>query len=210
MNPQTANLETPGAEHANAPSSIVREAPLRFWPSVCADALAHVPPESRPALRGGPAWLVFRILLKSPGVRCTVVYRVSHTLRATIPIIGVIASKFLFWFMRHWYGCAISGTARVGGGLVLPHPMGIVIGADVRIGERAWIFQNVTVGGAPHKKGMPAIGSDARLYAGAVIVGPIHIGDDVVVGANAVVAADVPDHSQVRAPRSDVSPRSSG
>ena len=88
----------------------------------------------------------------------------------------------------------------------MPHPQGIVIGADVGIGPRAWIFQNVTIGGAPGKYGMPKIGADVRIYAGAVLVGPVTIGDHVLIGANAVVTNDVPDHSAARAGATSILP----
>lgn len=178
-------------------AAILSDPPLPFWASVCADALAHVPPDQRAALRGGQAALLLKLLFTSAGLRCAMLYRLSHTLRARVPLLGTIASKILFWFGRHWYGVAIAGTARIGGGLILPHPQGIVVGGQARIGQRAWIFQNVTIGGAPGKNGMPTIGDDARLYTGAVIVGPIVLGNDVVVGANSVVTFDVPDRSRV-------------
>ncbi len=66
------------------------------------------------------------------------------------------------------------------------------------MGPRAWIFHNVTLGGAPDKVGMPYAGSDSRLFAGAVVVGPIRLGDGVFVGANTVVASDVPAGTMVR------------
>ena len=46
--------------------------------------------------------------------------------------------------------------------MILPHPQGIVIGAGVVVGPRAWIFQNVTIGGGPGKIGVPVIGADGR------------------------------------------------
>lgn len=114
----------------------------------------------------------------------------------------------LFWISRHWYGCSIAGTARIGGGLILPHPQNIVIGGQARIGDRAWIFHNVTIGGAPAKDGMATIGNDARLFAGAVIVGPVTIGDDVWVGANSVISKDIPSKMIARSDRPSVVPRS--
>jgi serine O-acetyltransferase len=165
--------------------------------SLHADALAHFPPEQHARL-GGPIAVVLRVLLTSSGFRCTLLYRLSHTARAWLPAIGTLASKLLFWIGRHWYGVSIAGSARIGGGLVLPHPQGIVIGMEVCIGNCAWIFQNVTIGGAPGKTGMPRIGTDARIYPGAVLFGPIAIGDHVTIGANSVVGMDVPDGGLVR------------
>lgn len=81
---------------------------------------------------------------------------------------------------------------------MLPHPQGIVIGGAAKIGSRCWIFQNVTIGGAPGKDGHPTIGNDCRIYTGAVITGPIYVGSGVMVGANSVVHRDVSDKSLVR------------
>ncbi|MDR1026925.1 MAG: hypothetical protein LBL46_00730 [Rickettsiales bacterium] len=86
-------------------------------------------------------------------------------------------------------------------GVVFPHPVGIVIGSRVEIGAGTWIWQNVTIGAKKHQLGLspdeeakryPTIGKNVMLYAGAVIVGPIHIGDGAAVGANSVVLGDVP------------------
>jgi serine O-acetyltransferase len=151
------------------------------------------------AFGGSVAGLIFRVLVTSAGFRCTILYRLSYALRHRVPLFGTPLSKVLFWISRHWYGCSIAGTARIAGGLVMPHPHGIVIGAGVSINERPWIYQNVTIGGAPHKIGLPSIGSDARIYPGAVIAGPVRIGNDVWIGANTVVQHDVPDATIVRA-----------
>lgn len=106
----------------------------------------------------------------------------------------------LCWLIRHGYGCTLSPKARIEGGLILPHPHGIVIGPDVVIGARAWVFHNVTIGGAPGKTGKPSIGREARIYPCAVISGPIELGDEVVIGANVVVTFDVADSATVHAP----------
>ncbi len=74
------------------------------------------------------------------------------------------------------------------------------------VGPRGWVFQNVTLGGAPGKVGMPRVGADARIYAGAVLTGPITLGDEVVVGANAAVHRDVPARTLVRCPSPEIRP----
>jgi serine O-acetyltransferase len=96
--------------------------------------------------------------------------------------------------------------ARLGGGLILPHPLGIVIGPGVEVGPRAWIFQHATLGGSPGRDGMPRVGPDARIWPGAVLAGPIEVGANVVIGANAVVTVDVPDRTLVRVPPPSFSP----
>lgn len=174
-------------------------APMNFWNSVYADALAHIPPDDRARIVRSAAGLVLRTLLSSSGFRCSLVYRVGHH-AGRLGFVGRGIASALNWFNRHWYGCSIASTARIEGGLILPHPHGIVIGAEACVGPRAWIFQNVTIGGIPGKAGMPKVGADARVYAGAVVVGPIVIGDRVQIGACAVVFRDVPGGASVRAP----------
>jgi serine O-acetyltransferase len=90
----------------------------------------------------------------------------------------------------------IDSPACIGERLDLPHGgFGVVIGPNVTIGDDAIIFHNVTIGHA--KPGQVMIGD--RLYAGtgSRILGPLRIGDDVTIGANAVVTFDVPDGATV-------------
>ena len=177
-----------------------------FWASVAADIRAHVPERSRPSTITG--WLpqAARVALASAGFRAVLNYRIAHTARTRLGVIGKPISKACFWFGRHWYGCSIASSACLHGGLVLPHPQGIVIGAESVVGPNSWIFQNVTLGGVSKTTGMPRIGSGARLFAGAVLVGPVIVGDDVVVGPNAVVTQSVPSGSLVRTSKPTIMP----
>ena len=84
----------------------------------------------------------------------------------------------------------------IGPGLVIPHPQGTVLGAR-SIGANATIFHQVTLGGSvadftftPSLR--PVIGDDVTISVGAKILGPVHLGDACVIGANAVVITDVP------------------
>jgi serine O-acetyltransferase len=167
------------------------------------DIIAHVHPDDRRCGRRRWAWIGLRVLLGSSGFHVTTLYRLAHVARHRLGPLGRVLAGAIFWLVRHGYGCSIATTARLHGGLILPHPQGIVIGPGVVVGPRSWIFQNVTLGGVPGKPGAPRVGADARLYAGAVLVGPITVGDAVMVGANAVVARDVPSRSAVYAPRAE-------
>lgn len=80
-------------------------------------------------------------------------------------------------------------TYDVGPGFFIQHGVATMIGAK-SIGENCWINQQVSV--AYTKKGAPTIGNNVRICAGAKIVGPITIGDNAVIGVNAVVMKDVP------------------
>jgi serine acetyltransferase len=172
--------------------------PVPFQPSLRADIVAHVPLNCREMPRPRWVWTTFKIAMRSSGFHAVLLYRLAHSARSNLGLMGRVLSGLCFWFCRHWYGCSLASSARLYGGLIMPHPQGIVIGPGVVVGPRSWIFQNVTLGGNPGKVGLPVIGSDVRIYAGAVITGPVTVGDNVVIGANGVVSADVGSRTMVR------------
>jgi serine O-acetyltransferase len=75
--------------------------------------------------------------------------------------------------------------------------MGVVLHKDVRIGEHVLICQHVTIGGRSHSLRVPVIEDECYLGPGSAILGPITIGAGSIVGANAVVLADVPPRTIV-------------
>ena len=87
-------------------------------------------------------------------------------------------------------GADIPIDARIGGGLLLPHPNGVVISPAATIGVNCLLFQQVTIGAT--EAGVPTLGDHVDVGAGAKIVGPVRIGDRARIGANAVVTRDVP------------------
>ena len=97
--------------------------------------------------------------------------------------------------LRHRFWSAVSGAdiplnCKIGGGLLIPHPNGVVIHPDAVIGPNCLLFQQVTVGYA--RGGVPTLGGHVDVGAGAKLIGPITIGDHAQIGANAVVTRDVP------------------
>jgi len=97
-------------------------------------------------------------------------------------------------------GIEISPDAELGPGLVLQHTLGTVVGKGVKAGRNLTLYQNVTLGakGDPRDRGnYPVIGDNVTVFPGAVVVGPIRIGNDVQIGANSVVIHDVPDGAVV-------------
>jgi serine O-acetyltransferase len=84
---------------------------------------------------------------------------------------------------------------------VFPHPVGIVIGKYVQIGEQCMVFQNVTIGAKTPEdsknKKYPKIGNNVVISSHAVIIGDITIGDNVVIGAATFVNKDIPDNAVV-------------
>lgn len=84
-------------------------------------------------------------------------------------------------------------TPRIGGGLFIQHGFSTFIAAE-SIGENCWINQQVTIGYKGNAR-PPIIGDDVTITCGAKVLGPITIGDRVVIGANAVVVKDLPSDS---------------
>ena len=95
------------------------------------------------------------------------------------------------------YGVYIGDNTIIEAGLRMQHPTSIVIGNHVKIGKRCTIFQNVTIGiDRIHSGGgYPTIGDDVIIYAGAKVIGPISIGNNSIIGANAVVTKSTPPNS---------------
>lgn len=79
----------------------------------------------------------------------------------------------------------------IGSGLYLQHAFSTIIAAK-SLGDDCWINQQVTIGYTDNGKA-PIIGDRVKIFAGAKVLGQIYIGNDVIIGANAVVTKDVPD-----------------
>jgi serine O-acetyltransferase len=91
-------------------------------------------------------------------------------------------------------GISISQRALIGGGLYINHFGSIFIGAAI-IGENCNLSHEVTIGvaGRGDNRGLPTVGNRVHISPGAKLIGKIEIGDDVAIGANAVVTKSVPD-----------------
>ncbi|MFV0194106.1 serine acetyltransferase [Empedobacter falsenii] len=91
------------------------------------------------------------------------------------------------------------GIKKLGmNGTKFPHPIGIVIGKGVNIGQNCVIYQNVTIGVKSREDRVyPSIGNNVIISANCVIIGNITIGNNVTIGASAVVLKDIPDNSIV-------------
>ncbi|MEM7675037.1 MAG: serine acetyltransferase [Myxococcota bacterium] len=88
-------------------------------------------------------------------------------------------------------GADIPLGTQLGGGLLLPHPQGVVIHGDAIIGANCLIMSQVTIG-VTRRGGPPVIGGAVDIGTGAKILGAIKIGDGAQIGANAVVLTDIP------------------
>ncbi len=123
------------------------------------------------------------------GLRATLVYRVSHALqRRRVPILP----QWLGRVNIALHGFDIVPAVRVGPRLYIPHPVGHAIMAH-QIGRDCTLVSCVTIGMRQDLQ-FPTIGDHVYVGAGARVLGAIRVGDNVKIGANAVVMCDVPDN----------------
>jgi serine O-acetyltransferase len=119
-------------------------------------------------------------------LRAMLLYRFGSWCRQKhIPLAGIIQRAIALF-----YGLEINISTHYGGGLYIAHPIGSVISAE-KIGENCTIISSVTIGMRNEWK-FPRIGNNVFIGTGARILGGIEIGDNAVIGANAVVIHDVP------------------
>ncbi|MGK6344050.1 serine O-acetyltransferase [Chryseobacterium sp. DT-3] len=97
------------------------------------------------------------------------------------------------------YGFQIPSTTEIGEGFYIGHWGTIVINEKAKIGKNCNITHNVTIGQANRGKlkGYPVIGDHVWIGAGAIIVGNINIGSNVLIAPNSFVNIDVPNNSLV-------------
>ncbi len=95
---------------------------------------------------------------------------------------------------RFLTGIEIHPGATIGRRFFIDHGMGVVIGETAEVGDDVLIYHGVTLGGRSMKrvKRHPTIGNNVTIGAGARILGPVHVGDRVQIGANSVVVKDIP------------------
>ena len=101
--------------------------------------------------------------------------------------------------LQYKYGFQISPAAKVGKGLYIGHFGTVIVNANAIIGDNVNLSPNVVIGqqNRGEKKGAPTIGNSVWIGSGAVVVGKITIGDDVLIAPNSYVNFDVPSHSIV-------------
>ncbi len=104
--------------------------------------------------------------------------------------------RMMNYLIHILFACWLPHSATVGQRVVLGYGgLGIVIhGERGPIGDDAHIDQCVTIGGNATERGVPTTGSRVYIGAGAKILGPVVIGHNTVIGANAVVVTDIPSH----------------
>ena len=144
---------------------------------------------------------ILSIILTYPGVKAVFFHQISNFFyKAGFDLIARIISQTI----RFFTGIEIHPGAKIGKNLFIDHGMGVVIGETSEIGDNVTIYQNVTLGGSSpsidserqrHEKRHPTIGNDVVIGSGAQIIGPIKVGNNARIAANAVVVKDVPENA---------------
>lgn len=143
-----------------------------------------------------------KTILFTQGIWATIVYRFRRwTLyECPIPLLRKILSPFgdvMNLIVEITTGIHIKPEIDIGPGLYIGHFGNIFLGGQTSIGKFANISQGVTIGfaGRGDKWGLPVIGDFVYIAPGAKVIGMISIGNNVAIGANAVVNKDLPDNA---------------
>lgn len=141
------------------------------------------------------------ILLLYPGPRAIFFHRISHAL---YNIKLYFIARLIADIARSSTGIEIHPGAKLGKRLVIDHGVGCVIGETAEVGDDCILFHGVTLGGLKFDpvKRHPTVGNRVLIGAGAKVLGPIIVGDDARIGANAVVMKEVSPGATVVAPSS--------
>lgn len=132
-------------------------------------------------------------VLMVPGVLSVVLFRLTtHFHNSGLRPV----SRILYLMNVVLFGSSLPAASEVGPGLVIPHPVGMGFSSNVKIGSNVTLFAGCLIGAAGYedrsKDGLPTIGDGAFIFTRAQVVGPVNVGNDAIVGANAVVMKDVP------------------
>ncbi len=134
------------------------------------------------------------VMLLYPGIHAIAAHRLANRLHKK----GYyFTARAISQAARFATGIEIHPAATIGKGLMIDHGMGVVIGETAEIGNNCTIYQGVTLGGTGKDVGKrhPTLGDNVMVGAGAKVLGPLKIGDNSKVAANAVVLAEIPDDS---------------
>jgi len=134
----------------------------------------------------------FEVLTTYPGVHAILNHRLAHTLWRRG---WRYPARLLAYLVRLITNIDIHPGAQIGRRFFIDHGAGVVIGETAVVGDDCTLYHGVTLGGTSWNKGRrhPSLGNGVLIGAGAKILGAIHLGDNVRVGANSVVVQDVPD-----------------
>lgn len=137
---------------------------------------------------------ILTVILLYPGFHAIVYHRIGHFFYKHKLF---FISRAISQLARFITGIEIHPGAKIGNGLFIDHGMGVVIGETSEVGDNCTIYHQVTLGGTGKDKGKrhPTIGSNVMVGSGSKLLGPIILGDNVRIGANAVVLKDIPSNT---------------
>jgi len=166
---------------------------VNAWKTIVADFKSCM--ENDPAARGFGGAL--EVIFTYAGFHAVTLYRIAHFLHTRLRI--PFFPRALSQLTRFLTGIEIHPGAQIGHGIFIDHGMGVVIGETAIVGDGCVLFQGVTLGGTGKETGKrhPTLGNNVMVSAGAKVLGNINIGDNVKIGAQAVVLKDVPPNCTV-------------
>jgi len=141
------------------------------------------------------------VILTYPGVKAVFFHKIANFFAiAKFDLIARIISQF----SRFLTGIEIHPKAKIGKNLFIDHGMGVVIGETSEIGENVTIYHMATLGGISPSinsneqrevKRHPTLKDNVVVGSGAQVLGPVVVGKNAKIGANAVVTKDVPENA---------------
>lgn len=145
--------------------------------------------EKDPAARG-----YVSTFINTPGIHAIFWHRVAHFLHKNDMI---FLARFISQLARFFTGIEIHPAAKIGKRLFIDHGMGVVIGETSVVGDDVTMYHGSTLGGTGNHTGKrhPTVGNNVIISSGAKVLGPITIGDNSKIGANAVVLEDIPPNA---------------
>jgi len=158
--------------------------------------------EKQPADRRATVASGVKAVVAFPGLQAQLCHRLGESIRGWAPRGAPARAVRTCARVAHWCltravetttGISINPGADIGPGLYIGHFGGIIVG-EVTLGSNCNLSQGVTLGrtGRIGEHGAPVLGDRVWVGPGAVVVGPVAIGDDALIGANTVVTKDVP------------------
>ena len=141
------------------------------------------------------------VILTYPGVKAVFFHQIAHFFCvAKFDLVARIISQF----SRFLTGIEIHPKAKIGKNLFIDHGMGVVIGETSEIGDNVTIYHSVTLGGISPSidsdsqrdvKRHPTLKNNVVVGSGAQVLGPVVVGENAKIGANAVVTKNVPENA---------------
>ena len=141
------------------------------------------------------------VILTYPGVKAVFFHRIANFI--SVAKFDLIA-RMISQFSRFLTGIEIHPKANIGKNLFIDHGMGVVIGETSDIGDNVTIYHMATLGGISpsiesdnqrNVKRHPTLKDNVVVGSGAQVLGPVVVGKNAKIGANAVVTKDVPENA---------------